>query len=160
MMHVRVGLWNASVCTYTIHVYTLRVCVYTCKHVYVYTYIYVGMGLPCGPMHVSVVSVYQCAVWYLPFVVSWHEINPLIFPCCLIFPGQLDTRDKNPDWYFLVHRWCRGPHRRSLLPVSSKNSAPDPHIWVRSPPHIGQVQSLRVVGQGRNGCCPSTAKKG
>ena len=43
-----------------------------------------------------------------------------------------------------------GPHRRSLLPVSSKNSAPDPHMG-QVPPHIGQVQSLRVVGQGRNG---------
>ena len=66
-----------------------RVCMYTYTRisVCVYTYTNVGMGLPCGPMQVSVVSVYQCAVWYFPFVVSWHEINPLIFPSDISRPA-------------------------------------------------------------------------
>ena len=146
----------------------LYVYLYTYIRVCVYTYTNVGMGLPCGPMQVSVVSVYQCAVWYFPFVVSWHEINPLIFPCRLIFPGQLDTaRDKKPHLAFpcppiLILSEDRGPRRRSLLPssVSSRNSVPDPHIWARAQtPHIGQVQSLRVVGHGRNGLVPQLPKR-
>ena len=51
MLHVHVGLRNVAACIYT------RV------HTYAYLHAtYVGMGLPCGPTHISVVPVYQCAV--------------------------------------------------------------------------------------------------
>ena len=73
----------------------LHVFIHVCTCVYLHV-TYIGMGLPCGPTHIPVVSVYQCAVWYLPSVVSWREINPLIFPFSLIFPDRLDPWDKNP----------------------------------------------------------------
>ena len=51
MLHVHVGLRNVAACIYT----RVHICVYL--HV-----TYIGMGLPCGPTHIPVVSVYQCAV--------------------------------------------------------------------------------------------------
>ena len=51
MLHVHVGLRNDAACIYTR--------VHTCAYLHA---TYVGMGLPCGPTHISVVSVYQCAV--------------------------------------------------------------------------------------------------
>ena len=153
MLHVHVGLRNVAACIYTR--------VHTCVYLHA---TYVGMGLPCGPTHISVVSVYQCAVWYLPSVVSWREINPLIFPSSLIFPDRLDPWDKNPTGISLsivrtgVHVLNRCCQYHQGIQTGTLIWGSDIHF-----PHYGTGPAFEGCRSGSvpaTEACLSTAKKG